>query len=437
MRTSSWFVVVVAGVWLVGCGTVSSSYKTVEAQPPAKETTETAVQETVSTESLPTEHKDEVVQTINRWSFDLFKRINKSGNLVVSPYSLYMALSTLHLGSTGKTAEDLAKALNYTTGYEEMHGKIGRLFNSNTVPFRKDDDPALQIETAVWIKEGYQIDKTYKDRVFDFYHSTTRNLDFEKNPDRASTEINNWVSMATHGNIQKMSSPGDFNSETRLVVTNTVFMEALWYWQFPEKNTQKEKFYVSKSRSRTVPMMQRVMQGVDYFEDNIVQLVRLPYELHRGELSQPEKSMSMVIVLPKEKAGLSNVENTLTQDFFHTWLNGTEEYDVEMKMPRFEISSRLDAKATLSEMGMENLFLPSKADLSGISREPLWLDNVVQNTWIVVNEKGTKVAGASLVLMSGGVSDKRASFHADHPFLYVIRDDVSGAILFIGRVVSP
>ena len=169
-------------------------------------------------------------------------------------------------------------------------------------------------------------------------------------------------------------------------------------------------------------------EKLPYFESGLLRAVEMPYENER---------LSMVLLVPRQRDGIGALEEALNAENLSRWLDGLAERKVHVRMPRFKIEDRFHLEETLPAMGMPLAFTPGRADFSGISGDPghVWIDAVIHQTFIEVDEEGTEAAAATAVVTKRGGGPPIIS--ADHPFLFLIRDRATGAILFLGRVADP
>ena len=253
--------------------------------------------------------------------------------------------------------------------------------------------------------------------------------DFARDVEGARKKINAWVEKQTRDKIKDLLQPGVLMPETRLVLTNAIYFKAGWLHPFNAKLTAKEDFFAAAG-ARKVDMMR---QTKDFFlyEDKDYQLLNMPYE--RGDLA-------MIVVLPREKEGLAALEKRLTPRDVDQALAKASDRSVRLSLPRFKMTFQRELRDDLEALGMRRAF-SKEADFTGISsREGLLISKVVHKAFVDVDEKGTEAAAATAVIIAPTAVPRPktpAVFTADHPFLFWIQDNRSGAVLFMGRVVNP
>jgi len=262
------------------------------------------------------------------------------------------------------------------------------------------------------------------------YGAGLEEVDFEHNPEGARQTINAWVEKQTADKIQDLIGQGVLTSETRLVLTNAIYFKGTWVSPFDKRYTQDEPFHLSGGSEKNVPMM-RHTGDYGYMEDPDFQALLLPYEGFE---------LSMIVLLPRRVDGLPALERELTPEKLSDAFGKIGNEQVDVSMPRFRMTGEFQLKSTLVSMGMPNAF-QATANFSGMTgKDDLKISNVIHKAFVEVNEEGTEAAAATATVMGLATAmgpRETMLFRADHPFLFVIRDEKSGAILFMGRFVKP
>ncbi|GAI76663.1 unnamed protein product, partial [marine sediment metagenome] len=261
------------------------------------------------------------------------------------------------------------------------------------------------------------------------YDGRLSEVDFAGATETARKTINAWVEKKTKDKIKELLKPGVLNRLTRLVLTNAIYFKGNWDSQFEKARTQPAPFTLTDGKKVNVPMMNQT-EKFKYTEAESFQALELPYV---------DNELSMVILLPKETDGLSDFEKTLTAGNLSEWLGKLRKRKVIVSVPKFRMTSQFSLAAVLKSMGMTDAFVPDAADFSGMNgKRDLFISAVIHKAYVEVNEEGTEAAAATGVVI--GVTSMPARppvFRADHPFLFLIRDNRTGSILFIGRVMNP
>lgn len=352
-----------------------------------------------------------------------------SGNLIFSPLSISCAFAMLDAGARGETKAEIEQTLHFPADSVGLHEGYARLADSLNV---WTDSAKLRLVNALFPQQGYPILPEYRELLAIRYRAAATELDFVRNAEGAANVINDWISRQTEQRIRKVIDPGTFDPNTRFVLVNAVYFKYLWTSQFDE--------------SATIPMpfrplagdvyLARTMRQQGYFaycENALVQVLELPYVGGR---------YSMVIALPKQLRGLPEVTKRFCDSTLVNLRNLSPAL-VDVSLPKFVIDgATVDLVPYLQQLGMRHVFMPQSADLGGVSRErPLWVNVALHKGWIEVNEQGTEAAAATVIGGTiGGMEPaepRPVVFRADHPFLFVIRDRVTGSALFIGQLAAP
>jgi serpin B len=248
--------------------------------------------------------------------------------------------------------------------------------------------------------------------------------------EKARQTVNRWVVENTKGKITDLLPPGVLQTDTRLVVTNAVYFKGTWKYQFAKAGTTEAPFHPSKDQDIKVPTMQQT-GALRYVKVDETQLLELPYA--GGQVS-------MLVLLPTRNDGLPELESKLTADRVEQWIAALHHQDeVEVYLPKFTFTARTGLKEVLSSVGMPVAF-SDEADFSGITTQKAQkLFDVLHQAYVDVNEEGTEAAAATGTIFADapGPVPQIVVFRADHPFLFLIRDNRTGAILFLGRVMNP
>ena len=368
----------------------------------------------------------------NAFAFDLYQALRSAeGNLFYSPLSISTALAMTYAGARGRTAEQMADTLRFLLPQETLHATFGQLIEQLTreaaqMPGEEVDPVTLSIANALWGQVGYPFLPGFLGALADGYGSGLRRLDFVADPDRCREIINQWVSDKTFEKIKDVLKQGDITVLTRLVLANALYFKGSWQYSFFEEATQPEVFHADDGDAM-VDMM-RQWETLRYAEGSNYQAVELPYV---------GGNMSMVVLLPAEGA-FDEFEQSLTSAAVDAIVSDLSTYQVNLSLPKFECEQEILLNGVLAGMGMVDAFISGVADLSGMDgTRDLYISRARHKAWIEVNEAGTEAAAATVVVVSlKGVDPTipRATFTADRPFIYMIRDMDTNTTLFVGRV---
>jgi serpin B len=372
---------------------------------------------------------EELVDRHTSFALDLYNQVrNEKKNLFFSPHSISTALAMTYAGARGRTAEQIADALHFPSEQEELHDTFGRL-EAQMHDIRGKGDLELRTANAVWAQKTHSFLAEFLDVVTNNYQAELRSVDFTTDAEAARREINRWVERETNTRIKDLMGSGTIDHLTRLVLISAVYFKGLWAAPFDKGETKTAPFWTAPGNPIDLSMMTQEHE-FSYAEEDDLQALELPYAGH---------DLSMIVLLPREIDGLGQLETSLSQKNFDRWLARFKKQRVQVYLPRLIITSRFGLEKALASMGMPDAFAPGVADFSGIDgTRRLFLSAVVHKAFVDVNETGTEAAGATGV--SIGVTSVPARlpvFRADHPFFFVIRENRSGSLLFLGRLVSP
>ncbi len=365
----------------------------------------------------------------NRFGFDLYARARvPHANLIFSPASVAVALAMASAGARGETLTQMSRVLRMEA-LPDPHRSFGDLVASLNDRDGKDG-VVLRVANRLWGQRGQAFEPDFLALLQKRYGAPLGQVDFISAREAAAKAINDWVNAETHHRIANLIDPGDLDDATALVLTNAVYFKGRWESPFDKRATQDGDF-ASASGTVAVPTMHK-LGSYSYAKVDGAQIVDLPY---RGGLS-------MLIVLPDEVDGLSAIEGRMGR-FYESWTEGLSKGRVlvDLQVPRWKARSHVVLNDKLIAMGMLLAF-GANADFSGITDSPrLSIEDVIQAAFVEVGEEGTEAAAATAVSFHYASDDGPLTppvvFHADHPFLYLIRDPESGTVLFIGRVVDP
>jgi serpin B len=366
----------------------------------------------------------------NRFALDLYSRLrDKPGNLVLSPFSLSSALATASAGARGATRDQMHQTLQLPKGKLQAAPSrlLVKLQGSPHVALRGPADHPLTVANALWVQSGLAVRDAFRKLARKQSGAAFLQVDF-KEGEKARQTINAWVEKQTRSRIKDVVPDGAVDGDTRLLLTNAIHFKADWLHGFDRKDTQEGAFHVSaRSTSKARFMHQEGQFG--YHETRGLQLLELPY---RG------KDLSMIVLLPKKVDGLPALEKALSVRRLAGCLKELRPIRLNVVLPSFRLASEFQLRTCLADMGMPLAF-GREADFSGIDEKgSLRLSAVLHKASIDVNEQGTEasaVTGALVNAKSVTVSTK--TFRADHPFLFLIQDNHSGTVLFLGRVARP
>jgi serpin B len=417
MRFHGWFLLCFATL-LTGCGK----------GPPG--TAPPAIDET---------HR-QIVERSNKLALDLYSDLRKnSGNVVLSPYGVSVSLAMLLPGTDGPTRKELLGVLdvpaNEVHQFHEAHGALLRWLSA-------DDDSRphrLDIAGAIFTQSDHDPLLTFVKLLETHYGARPHLVDFVSQSATARKVINDWAAETTNDRIREVVAPDEVTPQTRLVLASAVYFKGEWNHPFKQSDTAPQPFHVSADKKIDVPMMGQNGEFAYAHQDKVRVLI-MPY---RGE------ELSMALLLPDDNDGLGDLEERLNEPLLSSLLAAAAKNMVRLpvSMPKYKLDDGNDFEATFKRLGLLTAFDPTAADLSRIdgvrptaanAGDRLFVDRIRQRAMIEVNEEGTEAAAVTISTTEASKEPRGApSFHADHPFLFVIRENTTGLILFLGRVLDP
>jgi serpin B len=364
------------------------------------------------------------------FALDLYGQLRAAkGNLFFSPISISTVLAMTYAGARENTARQMAVALHFTGAPNLLHRSMREVLTQlNSV--QKQTAVELRVANALWAQKGYTFRNEFIRIVRESYQAELTQVDFRAASEAARQSINTWVEHQTDQKIKDIIQPGVLNALTRLVLVNAIYFKGLWDNQFKPDDTREMVFWLSDGETVKLPMMNQKHE-FGYWENEWLQVLEMPYK---------NKSLSLIILLTKEKAGISALEQKLTLANTINWQNRLRKRKVVVFLPRFKIESEFSLKQTLAAMGMPDAFNPASADFSAmvVGKKELYISAVIHKAFIEVNEEGTEAAAATGVVVGvTSIAPSPPVFKADHPFVFFIRDNASRSILFLGRVACP
>lgn len=349
---------------------------------------------------------------------------DKQKNIFFSPFSISSALSMTGEGAQAQTRKEMINVL-HLLGSDSLRklGFLGinQLLNSPKAAYK------LNTSNSLWVGLDEQLKPDFLSAARDYYQASVEAVDF-KNADEASKKINLFVENKTEKKIKNLLSPAAIDPLTKLILVNTIYFKANWQNGFKVENTHEKPFTASTGHQVQADMMSQTTH-FNYFEDPEVQALEMKYE---GD------EISMVVILPKTGTSVPAMDPARLSKIMGSRFTNEQ---VTVSLPKFKFESSYQMKGDLSALGMQTAFT-NAADFSGISEfHLLKIAEVIHKAYIEVEEKGTEAAAATAVIMTEITSvsryDPPKNFNANHPFMFVIRHNASGAILFMGVINDP
>jgi serpin B len=360
----------------------------------------------------------------------------EEGNVFFSPHSISTALAMTFAGARGETANQMASTLRFTLEEAELHEAFDALARSLTEAPGNAPDQAreegggglqLAIANRLWGLEGEAFLPTFTELVAQRYAGGFETVNYD-NPLAALALINGWIEDQTKDRIKNLLNEGDITPPPPLILTNAIYFKGDWLTQFDPERTRMGRFAIAPEKYVDAPMMTQTTD-LPFMENEQVKVLELPYAGER---------LSMLVILPQRGVDLAKIESALSAETINAWASELEEQKVGMSLPQWTMTQRVDLARILQKMGMKLPFSRG-ADFSGMNgrTNDLFIGKVIHKAFIEVNEQGSEAAAATAVIMKRTAMPQHAQFHANRPFIHLIRDRETGAILFMGRITDP
>lgn len=395
--------------------------------------------EEISRVSL-SEKQTEYVNTSNDMAFKLINKLYNDDNLVCSPLSLQYAMAMTANGASGETLEEITSFLGFEAN--EMN-ELNRFYKILLEQLPAVDlDITLKAVDALLVNDKFPLLPSYKNLVEDNYYAAVENMDFS-NPSDVVTRLNEWAGLNTNGVINNIIDPEELSDYAAAYILNALYFKAEWEGSvdnpmFIESNTESADFQLSNGTAISAEMMKSV-RYYQYAEMDGYKVLVLPYA---------QGKYNMYVLLPDENDINGLIEKIQQTTWSEILANLKQDAEVHVQLPKFEIENKFNLAETLISLGVEKVFQREDAELDNIfdiklAQDPkVWIEKIIQQTKISVDERGTEAASVSIEEIGAtspgpGEDPKIIYFHADHPFVFVIGEKTSGTILFEGVVARP
>jgi len=402
------------------------------------------------------EDPTKAASAVNAFGLDLYRRLAaEGGNVVISPTSIAFALAMARFGARGETAAEMDAVLR-SLGSDEAAAALNALDQalvSRSGTFEDEErnrvPVVLRMVNTAFAQSGYPLEAAYLEALATRLGAALRLVDYIADPAEARRLVNDWVSRWTEKRIPELLEPADVDTLTRLVLVNAIYLKAAWTHPFDPADTKPGSFTLLDGSTVRVPMMALDSTGLgpslpcavgDGWKAIELPFLGVPARSAGDEGHWSEGSLALTVIVPDD---LRAFEKRLTPAGLSAALAKLDRCKVSLRMPRFGVASATRLADVLKAMGMPVAFDPVAADFTGIANipgQPLYISKVIHQANIDVDEKGAEAAAATAVVMTvGGPGDTSEPIviRVDRPFLFLVRDVPTGAILFMGRVVDP
>jgi serpin B len=364
----------------------------------------------------------------NAFAFDLLRQIataQPAQNIFISPYSVSTVLQMLGNGAVGQTKTEMQAALKTSGLSEQELNDSAKALNQS---LQSQTSVDLDLANAIWFEKALQLKPAFTATNQSSFQAQLASVNFET-PEAADT-INNWASQNTRGKINNVVS-FPFPAKTLLVLANAIYFKGMWATPFDKKLTQERDFNLASGIVKQTPMMQQ-SQKFEYEEDKDFQAVRLPYS---------GKRLQMVLFLPATNSSpLKLLASFKNRNWNYEIQQAFSERRGTVTFPKFKLNYSILLNDPLQALGMKQAFIPGSADFSGVAADPLFISQVLQKSYVDVNEEGTEAAAVTTVTVAGAVMMRPIppfQMLLDRPFLFIIVDHTTQTILFMGIINDP
>lgn len=368
---------------------------------------------------------NKLVSAYESFSFQLLSLLLKQDpdtNVFISPFSVAIAFAMVYNGARGTTEQTIAKVLGFKgLNIQEINAanKFLMSLGNNT-----DTHNQLGFANSLWVRPDISLNNNFVQQLQEAYNSQVANLDF-LHPGAAIT-INQWVEDKTQDKIKQLITPDDI-VDAILVLINTIYFKGTWTYLFDKQKTKEQSFTLPDGSQKSHPMMSQSGQYL-YYETEKFQAVSLPYG---------DRRLSMYIFLPKLSSSIKQFQQLLTVENWRSWIFQFNEMEVDIVLPRFKIEYGKILNDALINLGMGEAFSVD-VNFEGMGAGNLTISKVIHKAIIEVNEEGTEAAAATAITMVRSMGfTSRFRMIIDRPFFHAIRDNQTGALLFMGFVFNP
>lgn len=363
----------------------------------------------------------------NSFALSMYKQFAQADNdnVFFSPISISMALGMTYAGADGETKKQISEVLNFPYNDKDFHAQMGQL-QSNLLD-KQSEGVDIALANQLWAENSYRFKCRYLRTTQKLYNSPVKRLDFSGNPNASRIEINQWVEELTRDRIKDLLPDGSISSLTKMVLTNAIYFKGQWDKKFETENTRDDIFTTLEGKQVKTPMM-NAKEKFNVYQGDGISLLELPYQ---------GNDFSMLVLLPNEDRSIGEIERGLSVDNLNEYISKLSEKEVQLMFPKFKFDAEYQLKPVLSDMGMPIAF-SNAANLSRMSRSnDLKIDEVFHKAFVEVSEEGTEAAAATAVVIVLKSITMPVEFFANRPFIFIIRENKDGNILFMGRVTNP
>jgi serine protease inhibitor len=367
----------------------------------------------------------EVIKASNKFAFDIFKQVcsaEPDTNIFISPLSISYALGMTYNGAANDTKEAMGDVLGYgDLTDQEINESYKNLADVLTTI---DPETLMEIANSIWYRQDFEVLQKFIDLNQEYFDALVMAMNFA-DPQSAVT-INDWIAEKTHDRITDVIEP-PIDPATVMFLINAIYFKGTWKYEFDKEDTEPHPFFLTDGTETTCDMMTQETEFMRNFNEDF-KAVDLPYG---------DAGFSMTVFIPRPDKSLDGLISAMNENSWDSWMAGFSEDTITVDLPKFKIKYDRRLKEDLKELGMGIAFDPMLADFSGINpNSQLCIDDVIHSTFVQVDEKGTEAAAVTVVTVIESDNGEHYII-VDRPFVFVIHDNYTGAILFMGKITNP
>lgn len=375
--------------------------------------------------NITAQKKTNIVENNNTFAFELFSEISSadSTNVFISPISISTALSMAYDGAKGKTAKEMRKTLGFTRSQADSHKEFSELLSH----YRNNNNSFFKIVNAAFAQEKYNFLESYFKLLKD-YNAVIKQADFmdDVKREQARNEVNQWVMDNTNNKIEELIEKSAIDKMTRLILLNAIHFKADWKHEFPEDKTRQMVF--QHPSRQYIGTFMHLRESFNFYSNDDVTILELPYK---------DDLASLFVLMPCESCPIEDFIQNLDYNQFEELCNSLAKTKVDLLMPKFKIEAKYELKKPLENLGMETAFT-SKANFKNMTgRSDLLIDDVIHQSFIEIDEKGTEASAATAVVVREKSAPLVTFVNLNRPFVFIIKENHKNSVLFIGKFMNP
>lgn len=363
----------------------------------------------------------------NQLGFQLLSKLqkDKEENILISPFSLFIALSMVNNGADGETKKEIQKVLHTNLEIDQLNEQNKMLFDKVN---KNNEEIRLGMANSIWLNEHFHFQDTFAQNMKKYYKAEIEKINIMSQETFKS--INDWIKEKTNGKIEKIVERPLDDKEIVSILINAIYFKGQWLKEFDANLTENRTFYLNNQSIKEIPYMQQQNKWL-YFENELFQAVSLPYK---------DGNLSMKVIMPKEQTKLEDVMNNMTNENWEKWSKEFSVKEGTVLIPKFQMKYEVDLNEVLKQLGMKSAF-EKGANFNKLIKEKdsLWIDQIKQVSFIDVNEEGTEAAAATSVMVITETSIENEPFYMEvnRPFFLAVVDEKIDIILFLGLIQNP